>query len=346
MSEPISPRALPGSPSARLTVLARQLTASPAGGSRWEHVPQVREYRYFAPATRGLDWAGMTADLASAPPGSVLLLHACAHNPTGVDPSPDQWRQLLALATERQLLPFFDSAYQGFASGDLDADAAAVRLFAGSGLELLLAQSFAKNMGLYGERAGALSVVCGSKDLAVRVESQLKQVIRPMYSNPPAHGAAIAARVMADPRLRELWKDELRGMAGRIKSMRVALYEALLARNVPGDWSFVLKQIGMFSFTGARGPGWAGSKDLAVRVESQLKQVIRPMYSNPPAHGAAIAARVMADPRLRELWKDELRGMAGRIKSMRVALYEALLARNVPGDWSFVLKQIGMFSFT
>ncbi|KAG2484885.1 hypothetical protein HYH03_016367 [Edaphochlamys debaryana] len=211
---------------------------------------QVREYRYFDAATRGLAFDGMCADLASAPRGAVLLLHACAHNPTGVDPSPQQWARILALAQEKALLPFFDSAYQGFASGDLDADAASLRLFVRSGLELVLAQSFAKNMGLYGERAGALSVVCKCKDTAGRVESQLKMVIRPMYSNPPMHGAAIAAKVLGDARLREMWRVELKGMAERIISMRRALYDALYERNVPGDWSFVLKQIGMFSYTG------------------------------------------------------------------------------------------------
>ncbi|GLC63912.1 aspartate transaminase aat1 [Pleodorina starrii] len=211
---------------------------------------QVREYRYFDAATRGLDFGGMTADLTAAPPGSVVLLHACAHNPTGVDPSREQWRQLLELTRRTRLVPFFDSAYQGFASGDLDADAAAVRLFAEAGLELVLAQSFAKNMGLYGERAGALSVVTKSREVATRVESQLKLVIRPMYSNPPMHGAAIAARVMGDPKLNAMWQEELRGMAKRIKAMRQVLYDQLRARNIPGDWSFVLKQIGMFSFTG------------------------------------------------------------------------------------------------
>ncbi|GFR46635.1 hypothetical protein Agub_g8246 [Astrephomene gubernaculifera] len=215
---------------------------------------QVREYRYFDPASRGLDFAGMTADLASAPPGSVLLLHACAHNPTGVDPDAEQWGRLLELTREGRLLPFFDMAYQGFASGDVDADAAAVRRFAEAGLELVLAQSFAKNMGLYGERAGALSVVTRSKEVAARVESQLKLVIRPMYSNPPKHGAAIAARVMGDPGLCALWKEELRGMAERIKAMRAALYDALQQRGVAGDWSFVLRQIGMFSFTGLTRP--------------------------------------------------------------------------------------------
>ncbi|EFJ44120.1 aspartate aminotransferase [Volvox carteri f. nagariensis] len=211
---------------------------------------QVREYRYFDAATRGLNFAGMVADVSAAPPGSVLLLHACAHNPTGVDPSPEQWSRLLEVARSGGLVPFFDMAYQGFASGDLDADAASVRLFLEAGLELVLAQSFAKNMGLYGERAGALSVVSKTKEVATRVESQLKLVVRPMYSNPPMHGAAIAARVMGDPKLNALWKEELRGMAERIKSMRQVLYDQLVARNVPGDWSFVLKQIGMFSFTG------------------------------------------------------------------------------------------------
>mmetsp|Transcript_26873 Transcript_26873/g.58642 ORF Transcript_26873/g.58642 Transcript_26873/m.58642 type:complete len:429 (+) Transcript_26873:165-1451(+) len=212
---------------------------------------EVREYRYFKPATKGLDIEGLLADLAAAPEGAVVLLHACAHNPTGVDPSLDQWRSILGVVQQRNLLPFFDSAYQGFASGDLDQDAAAVRLFAATpGMELLLAQSYAKNMGLYGERVGALSVLSRSAGVAQRVEGQLKLVIRPMYSSPPIHGAAIAARVLGDPVLFAEWKVELQGMADRIKAMRTELHRCMVERNAPGDWTFVLKQIGMFSYTG------------------------------------------------------------------------------------------------
>jgi len=215
----------------------------------------VKEYRYFQPATRGLDYEGLMADIGNAEPGSVVVLHACAHNPTGVDPTPEQWRGILGVCAQRKLLPFFDSAYQGFASGDLEADAAAIRMCAAMpGQEMLLAQSFAKNMGLYGERVGALSVVCASKAVAARVEGQLKLVIRPMYSNPPRHGAEIAARVLGSPALFEEWKDELRGMAGRIKEMRAALRGALEARGAPGDWSFITRQIGMFTYTGLTRP--------------------------------------------------------------------------------------------
>ncbi|XP_020101330.1 aspartate aminotransferase, cytoplasmic isoform X2 [Ananas comosus] len=158
----------------------------------------VKTYRYYDPATRGLNFQGLIEDLGAAPSGAIVLLHACAHNPTGVDPTPEQWEQIRQLIRSKGLLPFFDSAYQGFASGSLDADAQSVRIFVADGGELLTAQSYAKNMGLYGERVGALSIVCRSADVAVRVESQLKLVIRPMYSNPPIHGASIVATILKD----------------------------------------------------------------------------------------------------------------------------------------------------
>ncbi|KIZ04885.1 aspartate aminotransferase [Monoraphidium neglectum] len=208
----------------------------------------VKTYRYYHAATRALDYEGMLSDLRAAEPGAVVLLHACAHNPTGVDPTPDQWRGILAVVQERGLMPFFDSAYQGFASGDLDADAGALRMFAsarrrdGSPQEMLLAQSFAKNMGLYGERVGALSVVTQSPEVRKRVDSQLKVAIRVMYSNPPIHGAAIAAMVMANPALSAEWQAELAGMAGRIKDMRRALVDALAAAGAPGNWDHITSQ--------------------------------------------------------------------------------------------------------
>ncbi|XP_073108856.1 aspartate aminotransferase, cytoplasmic isoform X2 [Elaeis guineensis] len=158
----------------------------------------VKTYRYYDPVTRGLNIQGLLEDLSSAPSGAIVLLHACAHNPTGVDPTLDQWEQIRKLMRSKGLLPFFDSAYQGFASGSLDADAQSVRMFVADGGECLMAQSYAKNMGLYGERVGALSIVCRSADVAVRVESQLKLVIRPMYSNPPIHGASIVAAILKD----------------------------------------------------------------------------------------------------------------------------------------------------
>ncbi|KAI4377638.1 hypothetical protein MLD38_015234 [Melastoma candidum] len=210
----------------------------------------VKYYRYYDPSTRGLDFQGLLEDLSSAPSGAVVLLHACAHNPTGVDPTPEQWEQIRQLIRSKQLLPFFDSAYQGFASGSLDADAQSVRSFVADGGECLVAQSYAKNMGLYGERVGALSIVCKSADVASRVESQLKLVIRPMYSNPPIHGASIVATILKDSDMYHAWTIELKAMADRIISMRHQLFEALKARGTPGDWSHIIKQIGMFTFTG------------------------------------------------------------------------------------------------
>ncbi|XP_044977106.1 aspartate aminotransferase, cytoplasmic [Hordeum vulgare subsp. vulgare] len=210
----------------------------------------VRSYRYYDPATRGLDFQGFLEDLSSAPSGAIVLLHACAHNPTGVDPTLEQWEQIRQLMRSKALLPFFDSAYQGFASGSLDKDAQSVRMFVADGGELLMAQSYAKNMGLYGERVGALSIVCGSADIAVKVESQLKLVIRPMYSNPPLHGASIVATILKDSGMFDEWTLELKAMADRIISMREQLFDALKVRETPGDWSHIIKQIGMFTFTG------------------------------------------------------------------------------------------------
>ncbi|XP_022755035.1 aspartate aminotransferase, cytoplasmic-like [Durio zibethinus] len=210
----------------------------------------VNAYRYYDPATRGLNIQGLLEDLGAAPSGAIVLLHACAHNPTGVDPAPEQWEQIRQLIRSKALLPFFDCAYQGFASGSLDADALAVRMFVADGGECLIAQSYAKNMGLYGERVGALSIVCKGADVASRVESQLKLVIRPMYSNPPIHGASIAATILKNSDMYNEWKIELKAMADRIISMRKQLYDALSARGTAGDWSHIIKQIGMFTFTG------------------------------------------------------------------------------------------------
>ncbi|KAJ7559047.1 hypothetical protein O6H91_04G067300 [Diphasiastrum complanatum] len=192
----------------------------------------------------------MVEDIRAAPSGSLILLHACAHNPTGVDPTPEQWEGLRQLIRNKRHLPFFDSAYQGFASGSLDLDALAVRSFVADGGELLVAQSFAKNMGLYGERVGSLSIVCKKEAIATHVESQLKLVIRPMYSNPPIHGASIVATILGDSELYAEWTIELKAMANRIISMRHQLHSAIQARGTPGDWTHILKQIGMFSFTG------------------------------------------------------------------------------------------------
>lgn len=211
---------------------------------------EVKSYRYYDPATRGLDFKGLVEDLNAAPSGAIVLLHACAHNPTGVDPTLEQWEQIRQLMRSKALLPFFDSAYQGFASGSLDSDAQPVRMFVADGGECFIAQSYAKNLGLYGERVGALSIVCKTADVASKVESQLKLVVRPMYSNPPIHGASIVARILKDKDLFDEWTVELKGMADRIISMRKQLFEALTAKGTPGDWSHIIKQIGMFTFTG------------------------------------------------------------------------------------------------
>ncbi|KAB2019887.1 hypothetical protein ES319_D07G027200v1 [Gossypium barbadense] len=210
----------------------------------------VKTYRYYDPTTRGMNFQGLLEDLGSAPSGSIVLLHACAHNPTGVDPTLQQWEQIRQLMRSKALLPFFDSAYQGFASGNLDEDAQSIRMFVADGGECFVAQSYAKNMGLYGERVGALSVVCRAANVASKVESQLKLVIRPMFSNPPIHGASIVVTILKDSNMFNEWTIELKAMADRIISMRKQLFDALRARGTPGDWSHIIKQIGMFTFTG------------------------------------------------------------------------------------------------
>jgi aspartate aminotransferase len=210
----------------------------------------VGGYTYYDAKTCGLDFAGAMTDISNIPEGSVILLHACAHNPTGVDPTLEQWKEMSAVIKQRNLLPFFDMAYQGFASGDMDRDAAALRLFVDEGHTVLLAQSFAKNMGLYGERAGAFTVQCKDKDEAARVESQIKIIVRPLYSNPPRHGARIAAEVMTNPALREEWMKDVKTMANRIIDMRTALKEGLVKEGSSHNWQHITDQIGMFCFTG------------------------------------------------------------------------------------------------
>ncbi|KAM1223961.1 hypothetical protein ACFX13_043589 [Malus domestica] len=234
---------------------AKVLISSPTWGNHKNIFNDSRvpwsEYQYYDPKTVGLDFEGMIADIKAAPEGSFVLLHGCAHNPTGIDPTPEQWEKIADVIQEKNHIPFFDVAYQGFASGSLDTDAASVRLFAARGLELLVAQSYSKNLGLYAERIGAINVVCASSDAATRVKSQLKRIARPMYSNPPIHGARIVANVVGDPALFNEWKAEMEMMAGRIKGVRQKLYDNLTATDKSGkDWSFILKQIGMFSFTG------------------------------------------------------------------------------------------------
>jgi len=210
----------------------------------------VKEYRYYKQDTCSLDFEGMMEDLGTAEPGSWVLFHTCAHNPTGVDPSLDQWKQLAKLCKEKQLRPFFDTAYQGFVSGDLDKDGQSLRLFVDEGLAIVAAQSFAKIMGLYGERVGALHVVCDTPATAEAVMSQLRILVRLSYSFPPLHGARIAAKILNDEGLRKQWLEELVTVTGRIARMRLKLKEALAANGTPGNWDHITNQVGMFSFTG------------------------------------------------------------------------------------------------
>lgn len=207
-------------------------------------------YRYFNPETVGLNFDGMIEDIKAAPSGSVILLHGCAHNPTGIDPTKEQWATIANIIEEKGHIAFFDVAYQGFATGDLIEDSFAPRYFASRGLEFIVAQSYSKNLGLYGERVGAISVVTGSKDAATRVMSQLKRLARAVWSNPPAYGAKIVESVVNDESMFNEWKGEMEMMSGRIKAVRQVLYDHLVRLNSDKDWSFILKQIGMFSFTG------------------------------------------------------------------------------------------------
>ena len=210
---------------------------------------QVLEYAYFDPKTRGVDFEGMVKSLESFPAKTLVILHACCHNPTGADLTPDQWKKIISICQTRQLIPFLDIAYQGFATG-IEEDGAAVQLFANSGMSFFVSSSFSKSFSLYGERVGALSIVTQSKEESARVLSQLKRVIRTNYSNPPTHGAAIVAMVLNSPKLRQMWEDELAEMRERIKAMRHGLNKKLAAAGAQQDFSFIETQRGMFSYSG------------------------------------------------------------------------------------------------
>lgn len=210
----------------------------------------VRRYRYYNTKTNRLDYDGLMEDLKEAPDGSVILLHACAHNPTGCDPTMGQWKAISDLIKIKKHHVFFDSAYQGFASGDAEADASALRYFVSEGHNVVLAQSFAKNFGLYGERTGTLSVVCNSPEERSAVMSQLKLIIRPMYSSPPIHGSSIVKTVLTDDELTAQYYDNCKEMADRINAMRVKLVQVLKEVGSTHDWSHVTEQIGMFAYTG------------------------------------------------------------------------------------------------
>lgn len=211
---------------------------------------EVRKYRYFDSEKSDLDFDGLIADMKEMPEGSTVLLHVCAHNPTGMDPSLEQWKQISDTMKKGNLLPFFDSAYQGFASGDAEKDAAALRMFVEDGHLVATIQSFSKNFGLYGHRVGALSVVCANEDEAKRVVSQLKMVIRPMYSNPPRHGARIVSTILSDPKLKQDFLVQCKGMADRINTMRTLLRTRLEESGSTLPWDHITKQIGMFAYSG------------------------------------------------------------------------------------------------
>jgi aspartate/tyrosine/aromatic aminotransferase len=227
----------------------------PTWGNHFKILDKVgvprKNYKYLNKKELTLDLQGVLQDMENAPDGSVFLLHVCAHNPTGVDPTIDQWREIAKVMQRKRHFPFFDCAYQGFASGDLDRDAASVRLFVDEfGMEVFACQSYAKNFGLYGERIGALVFVSNNPQTAEAILSQLKSIVRANYSSPPLQGARVVATALADPQLFKLWKEDLVIMAERIKEMRKQLFAALKKRNTPGNWDHIVNQIGMFSFTG------------------------------------------------------------------------------------------------
>jgi len=214
---------------------------------------EVLNYPYYDAATHGVKFDAMLEAFNSYPAGTVVVLHACCHNPTGVDLTPAQWQQVVETVKARSLVPFLDIAYQGF-SENIDADAAAVRLFAKTDINVFVSSSFSKSFSLYGERVGALSIITSDKEEAARVLSQLKRVIRTNYSNPPTHGGSIVAAVLASPELRATWEQELGEMRDRIRAMRNGLVEQIKAAGVERDFSFVNRQRGMFSYSGLTSP--------------------------------------------------------------------------------------------
>ncbi len=222
----------------------------------------VETYRYYDATARGVDFDGMLADLNAAASGTIILLHACCHNPTGYDITAAQWEQVIAVIKAKNLTPFLDMAYQGFGYG-IAEDGAVIGKFVAAGLDFFVSTSFSKSFSLYGERVGALSVVCSSKEEADRVLSQLKIVIRTNYSNPPIHGGAVVAAVLGNPELRAVWEAELAEMRVRIKAMRQKLVDGLKTAGVQQDMSFITTQIGMFSYSGL-------TKEQMVRLRSEF----------------------------------------------------------------------------
>ena len=223
---------------------------------------EVGTYTYYDAARRGVDFEGMLASLQAAAPGTIAVLHACCHNPTGYDITPAQWDRVIEVVKARGLTPFLDMAYQGFGHG-IAEDGAVIAKFVAAGLVFFVSTSFSKSFSLYGERVGALSVLCADKAEADRVLSQLKIMVRTNYSNPPIHGGAVVAAVLTNPELRALWEKELGEMRVRIKAMRQQLVDGLKAAGVQQDMGFITDQIGMFSYSGL-------TKDQMVRLRNEF----------------------------------------------------------------------------
>jgi aromatic-amino-acid transaminase len=222
----------------------------------------VGTYAYYDAEKRGVNFEGMLDSLKAAAPGTIVVLHACCHNPTGYDITAEQWDQVVATVKANNLTPFLDMAYQGFGYG-IAEDGAVIGKFVAAGLSFFVSTSFSKSFSLYGERVGALSVLCSDKEEATRVMSQLKIVIRTNYSNPPIHGGAVVAAVLSSPELRAMWEKELGEMRVRIKAMRQTLVDGLKAAGVKQDMSFITTQIGMFSYSGL-------SKEQMVRLRNEF----------------------------------------------------------------------------
>ena len=222
----------------------------------------VETYAYYDAANRGIDFSGMLASLEAAAAGTIIVLHACCHNPTGYDLTPAQWDEVIAVIQRNGLTPFLDMAYQGFGNG-ITEDGAVIGKFVAAGMIFFVSTSFSKSFSLYGERVGGLSVLCTDKEEASRVLSQLKIVIRTNYSNPPTHGGAVVASVLNNPELRALWEKELGDMRVRIKEMRQKLVDGLKAAGVQQDMSFMIEQIGMFSYSGL-------TKDQMLRLRAEF----------------------------------------------------------------------------
>jgi len=254
---------------------------------------EVGTYRYYDAAKRGINFEGMLADISAAAPGTVILLHACCHNPTGYDINAAQWDQVVAAIKANKLVTFLDMAYQGFGHG-IAEDGAVIGKFVASGMDFFVSTSFSKSFSLYGERVGGLSVLCENKAEADRVLSQLKIVIRTNYSNPPTHGGAVVAAVLNNPELRALWEKELGEMRQRIKLMRSKLVEGLKAAGVKQNMDFIIEQIGMFSYSGL-------NKEQMVRLRNEFgvygtdtgRMCVAALNSKNIAHVCQSIAKVM-----------------------------------------------------